>query len=68
MLKPGRRFVMEDVFGPDDEAIREKRERVEIIDLLRANLNVDLGGFQATEVEGEMIIQWPTIVIAAEKE
>ncbi len=36
---PGGPGNVENVFGPDDEAIREKRERVEIIDLLRANLN-----------------------------
>lgn len=124
VLKPGGRFVMEDVFGLDDAAIREKRERMEklfdpshvraysptelrgllqaagfgisgelepytrglpadfmlkleriedpedrtqIIQLLNENLDADLGGFQPTEVEGELVLRWQTIIIAAVK-
>lgn len=29
VLVPGGRFAMEDVYGPDDEAVRKKRERLE---------------------------------------
>ncbi|MFA6001476.1 MAG: methyltransferase domain-containing protein [Thermoleophilia bacterium] len=124
VLKPGGRFVMEDVFGPDDAAIRVKRERLEklfdpshvrawspaqlrallqkagfrisgelepynrgmpvdfilkleriedpvdrakIINLLRENLDVDLGGFRAIEVDGELVLRWKTVIFSARK-
>jgi ubiquinone/menaquinone biosynthesis C-methylase UbiE len=124
VLKAGGRFVMEDVFGPEDAATAEKRERLErrfdpshvrayppaelraliqnagflisgelephtrglpvdfmlklekiedpedraeIIRLLREDLDVDLGGFMSTEIEGELLLRWWTIIIAAVK-
>lgn len=124
VLKPGGRYVMEDVFGPDDAATREKREQVEklfdrshvrawapaelrillqeagfrisgelephtrglsadfilkleriedpedrdeIVRLLNDNLDVDLGGFRSTEVDGELVLKWQTRITAAIK-
>ncbi len=124
VLKPGGRFVMEDVFGSDDPAVREKRERLEklfdpshvlayspaelrallgeagfrvtgetepytegvvvdfilklnrvedcqdrdeIVRLLKENLDDDLGGFHSSEIEGELALNWRTIIITAVK-
>ncbi|MBI5871437.1 MAG: methyltransferase domain-containing protein [Actinobacteria bacterium] len=124
VLKTGGRFVMEDVYGPEDETVRKKREqlerrfdpshvlaytpaelssllqkgdfhvtsvlkpyttglpvdfilklekiedpedRAEIIRLLRADLDNDLGGFMATETDGELVLRWWTIIMAAVK-
>ncbi len=125
VLAKGGRFVMEDVFGPDDDATRDKRERLEklfdpshvlayrpselrsmlgaagfsierevrpatrglslglvmkleriadegdradIVAILDENLDSDLGGFQASEKEGETILKWQTIILAAARE
>ncbi|MCL4474403.1 MAG: methyltransferase domain-containing protein [Actinobacteria bacterium] len=124
VLKPGGRFVMEDVFGSGDPAVRKKRERLEklfdpshvlayspaelrklladagfrvtgetepytqgvvvdfilklnrvedprdrdeIVKLLKENLDVDLGGFHSSQIEGELSLNWRTIIIAAVK-
>ena len=125
VLRPGGRFVMEDVFGPDDPAIRKKREQLEklfdpshvrayspeelrsllgdagfsvarelephterlavdfilklhkvedpedrdaIVRLLRENIDTDLGGFHASDIDGELSLTWCTIIIAAVRE
>ncbi len=124
VLKPGGRFVMEDVFGSEDEDIRARRERLEklfdsshvlayspdetakllheagftlidefephtkglpvdfmlkleriedpqdrdeLISLLKQNLAEDLGGFMASEVNGELVLTWRTLIVAASK-
>ncbi|MHB1325863.1 MAG: class I SAM-dependent methyltransferase [Thermoleophilia bacterium] len=124
VLRQGGRFVLEDVYGPEDDVTRATRERLEklfdpsqvlayrpgeiklmlaaagfrverevkpstedlslqlilkleqvedpenrdeITGLLKDNLDIDLGGFSATEADGELVLHWRTVIIAAIK-
>ncbi|MFA5802113.1 MAG: methyltransferase domain-containing protein [Thermoleophilia bacterium] len=124
VLREAGRFVMEDVYGPDDDALRATREsferlvdpshvlayrpseleamlsaagfsvelerkpsardfsldlilrldrvedpedRAAIVAILDSNLDTDLGGFSASRVDGELVLRWRTIIIAAVK-
>jgi len=49
------------------ERIEDPEDRAEIIQLLKENLDVDLGGFRTTEVDDELVLRWQTIIIIAVK-
>lgn len=47
------------------DRVEDPEDRAAIVAILEENLDVDLGGFRASRIEGELVLHWQTILIAA---